>query len=585
MVEKIVVALDGSAPSESALHWAMERAGRTDASVTLVTVVPDTVATLVPGLPERLAVTARSFIDNARERAQRLAPDVDVAAKVSHGSVLSALSSPAYDADLLVIGTHKHGVIVGAIHGTLSLRLAVAISCSIAVIPETLPAGRHIVVGVDGSDEALFACEVAAAQAIATDSVLLLVCAGYVTNPLFTSLVPPEIASRDHAAVLARAKAHVLERFPKARVQTESIYGSPADALIEASRSARLLVLGHHKRSRLQRLMGGSVHSQVLLDMSIPVLLARRPTATAAVPDTPKIDERPREPHTGARTVVGWSGSAASENALHWAVRHQMPHSGRVAIVRVVDDAVLVLHASDSDRVVVAARMELGDRVSQLRQENPGLTVDALLLCGDPYDELRRLSDPSALVVVGAELQQSSSRNAWSMGVRLAGNADGPIAIVPQGDDEFHNVVVVGIDGSAASAAAARLAARDAAAHGSELHLVQAWQQPAAWQDLRAPADDDFTRSLAQAHEHILDEAEAQVRAAYPELRIRPDLVHGAPAEALLEAGESARMLVVGNRGHRTTMRFLLGSVSHTVALNIHSPIIIVPSDAQENQE
>jgi nucleotide-binding universal stress UspA family protein len=44
----------------------------------------------------------------------------------------------------------------------------------------------------------------------------------------------------------------------------------------------------------------------------------------------------------------------------------------------------------------------------------------------------------------------------------------------------------------------------------------------------------------------------------------------------LLEAAAGRYMLVVGSRGLGALGRFLLGSVSHTVLLNLTSPTVIV---------
>jgi nucleotide-binding universal stress UspA family protein len=52
--------------------------------------------------------------------------------------------------------------------------------------------------------------------------------------------------------------------------------------------------------------------------------------------------------------------------------------------------------------------------------------------------------------------------------------------------------------------------------------------------------------------------------------------VHGTPATALLRAGETANLLVVGNRGLVGIRRILLGSVSHEVVVGIDCPTIVV---------
>jgi len=70
--------------------------------------------------------------------------------------------------------------------------------------------------------------------------------------------------------------------------------------------------------------------------------------------------------------------------------------------------------------------------------------------------------------------------------------------------------------------------------------------------------------------------------AARPGLEVRGTLVHGPPQPALLEASRPAALLVVGNHGLRGFERLLLGSVSHSMVLNIVSPMVVVGAAAED---
>lgn len=278
MSERILVAVDGSAPSDTALSWAVERARNTSGTIQLLHVIEDTLVALAPSLVAQLEDNARSLLEQQYRRTRELAPDLSVTTSLAAGSVLSTLKTASNDADLLVIGTHRHGLVLGEILGTFSLRAAAAVSCSLAVIPELPPAGHGVVVGVSQSSTSLITCDFAAAEAAAHDEDLLIICAGYVTNPLLADLMPPSVASLDRESAIATAAAHVQVTHPAVDVHTHVVYGAPADALIEASKDSRLLVLGKRRLYGAQRFGRRPIGHDVLLGASVPVVLVQSGT-------------------------------------------------------------------------------------------------------------------------------------------------------------------------------------------------------------------------------------------------------------------------------------------------------------------
>jgi nucleotide-binding universal stress UspA family protein len=106
--------------------------------------------------------------------------------------------------------------------------------------------------------------------------------------------------------------------------------------------------------------------------------------------------------------------------------------------------------------------------------------------------------------------------------------------------------IVVGVDGSAASAAAVRWAVREARLRRASVHLVCAYNTDTR---LRAPyatrawTREDAPRAAAQAS---LDRAAGLVRGALPPGRLIAELVDEPPARALLERVAGAELLVLG---------------------------------------
>ncbi|MBW5480544.1 universal stress protein [Streptomyces bambusae] len=136
--------------------------------------------------------------------------------------------------------------------------------------------------------------------------------------------------------------------------------------------------------------------------------------------------------------------------------------------------------------------------------------------------------------------------------------------------------MVVGIDGSPSSQAALRWAVRYAGLVGGKVEAVTAWEVPgeASWS---APAV-DATFDEEQAERLLVDEVRTVLGEDGASL-VHEKLVHGHPAQVLVEAAEGADVLVVGSRGRGGFRRALLGSVGQQVALHAPCPVTIVRPD------
>jgi nucleotide-binding universal stress UspA family protein len=139
--------------------------------------------------------------------------------------------------------------------------------------------------------------------------------------------------------------------------------------------------------------------------------------------------------------------------------------------------------------------------------------------------------------------------------------------------------VVVGVDGSPASVEAIGFAFDWASMHGVGLTAVHAWYSD--YYDQVGGKGGAIPLSveveLFQGDElRLLSEALAGWREKYPEVDVRQLVVHGHPAEALMDASVGARLVVVGSRGRGGFRSLLLGSVSHAVLHHATSPVAVV---------
>ncbi|MGW7451852.1 universal stress protein [Streptomyces sp. NPDC054787] len=131
--------------------------------------------------------------------------------------------------------------------------------------------------------------------------------------------------------------------------------------------------------------------------------------------------------------------------------------------------------------------------------------------------------------------------------------------------------LVVGIDGSPESLAAADWAAREAVRRAAALRLVHAW----LWQPLDLPLVQHRETEERRARD-ILKAAEADLADRYPQLVLSAQVLEEAPVPALLQAGKEAGTLVLGSRGHGAVLGYLLGSYGQQVIAAAQCPVVSV---------
>lgn len=139
--------------------------------------------------------------------------------------------------------------------------------------------------------------------------------------------------------------------------------------------------------------------------------------------------------------------------------------------------------------------------------------------------------------------------------------------------------VVVGVDGSEESLGALRWALAQARLLGASLEVVHAWHYPyAAYTDVTGMAPGVVTQEdLEKVGQLVLEGSLRAAGANEGDVPVKPVLVQGGAAEALLRAAAGADLLVVGSRGRGGFAGLLLGSVSQQCAHHVPCPLVIVP--------
>jgi nucleotide-binding universal stress UspA family protein len=132
-----------------------------------------------------------------------------------------------------------------------------------------------IIVGVDGSDGSLLALREAAE--IAPRLGLPLRAVTVWENPDFVRWDAEDDAERQSTAA---ADGLFGENWPS-WFDTEVVGGAPADILIEASKHARILVIGTRGHGGIAGLLLGSVSTQCIRQAHCPVLVVRSPSESS----------------------------------------------------------------------------------------------------------------------------------------------------------------------------------------------------------------------------------------------------------------------------------------------------------------
>ncbi|MDT0307512.1 universal stress protein [Streptomyces sp. DSM 44917] len=131
--------------------------------------------------------------------------------------------------------------------------------------------------------------------------------------------------------------------------------------------------------------------------------------------------------------------------------------------------------------------------------------------------------------------------------------------------------VVVGIDGSPESLAAAQWACDEAGRRQAPVRLLHAWSVTTLMGPVTVEPDDP-----GKAAGLLLARTRDELSAREPEAGIDVRSVAGDPVTALLDAAAAADLIVLGSRGLGAVSGFLLGSVSSRVVARSRCPAVLI---------
>ncbi|GHJ08856.1 universal stress protein [Micromonospora humidisoli] len=140
--------------------------------------------------------------------------------------------------------------------------------------------------------------------------------------------------------------------------------------------------------------------------------------------------------------------------------------------------------------------------------------------------------------------------------------------------------VVVGVDGSPASLAAAEQAAHAAVLRGVPLHLVHGYLHPLGYGVPLNPYDLGVPAPSEEA-QRMLERTAAELADRWSGLTVQARQIAGGAGATLVEESRRAGLVVVGSRGLGGFTGLLLGSVGAQVAAHAYCPVLVVRPEAQ----
>jgi len=284
---EIVVAVDGSAPSDAAVLWATRESLLRKTPLRLVHIVGSPAVTkslmAVPVEAEQWQDTrARQIVGDAADLVERTAKDagasVDVVGtEIYNSAAIPTLIELSERVKLIVVGSRGHGALRRGLLGSVSTGLVSGAHCPVAVIHDhPAPAAEApVVVGIDGSPSSDLATRIAFDEAASRAVELVAVHAWSDVDLRQVAGVNWDEVAQGKVKLLDKRLSAGCERYPDLPVRRVVVRDQPAVHLAEQAEHAQLLVVGSRGRGGFAGLLLGSVSSMLAHYVQVPMIVAR----------------------------------------------------------------------------------------------------------------------------------------------------------------------------------------------------------------------------------------------------------------------------------------------------------------------
>ncbi len=279
----VVVGVDDSESSMSALLWAAEQAVAEHRDLTLVhtidAVQPASMdaALVSPGEAARaLRAAGHRILTRARSEVMRMAPELEMHEVFRLADPQDALVELSHDAALLVLGSRGMGKLPRLLLGSVGVAVVRHAACPVVIHRPGNPdiVRNGIVVGADASEDSLPVLEFAYREASLRRlplTVLHCFWEEQVAIGAAPGLAEPAVDLETERMLLSESLAGLSEKYPEVAVHTEMARGLPQDALVRMGEQMNLVVVGAHQSGRVSRMLFGTVAVSVVEHATCPV--------------------------------------------------------------------------------------------------------------------------------------------------------------------------------------------------------------------------------------------------------------------------------------------------------------------------
>jgi len=278
----VLVGVDGSEDALGAVRWAAGAARQRQTSLLVIHawLWPLYQVSLdpPPGRPQAgLRNQAQAVLTQARDAALQHSPGLSVDTELLTGDAGHVLVRSSRRAQLLVVASRGLGGFAGVLLGSVGMRAAAGATCPVTIIRGNAHRAGPVVVGVDGSPGSEAALHLAFEEAQRQHCPLVAIHTW--ESPMSPVVVPQwqkdRAAMHDAARqVLATSVDPWLAKYPSVPAEQRLVDAGAASTLVDASRTARALVLGSHGRGAVLALVLGSVTHAAVHHAHCPVVIA-----------------------------------------------------------------------------------------------------------------------------------------------------------------------------------------------------------------------------------------------------------------------------------------------------------------------
>ena len=328
-MNRIVAGVDGSPAATTAALWAAHEAAMRNVELTVLHVVhsaPEVwpqmtwpAVAVPPVVGEAQLAEGERIIEDTVEVLAKAAGSRQprrITTRLCVGAIVPTLAGLTDEkSQMVVVGRRGRGGLRRALLGSVSSALVHTAQCPVTVVHHHVspvpPSGAPVVVGIDGSTASQSAIAIAFDEASRRAVELITVHA--------TDHADPSEAKH----LLMQRLEECQQRYPNVTVRPVVIGAHPADALLDQSQQAQLVVVGSRGRGGLAGKILGSVSAAVVQACRIPVIVAGR-----ARPHTPSAPAHlapetcPTTSTAGSTSAVGVAQSQKGSTELaappHW---------------------------------------------------------------------------------------------------------------------------------------------------------------------------------------------------------------------------------------------------------------------------